>query len=300
MAMDFETFFQAGTGGKTSPVPIRLPWPRVSGLKTLIIPTGFGKTAAVLAAWIWKIGHQKDPETPRRLVYCLPMRSLVEQTATAAQTWISNARTTLEAEINLDVLMGGYSSERRGLPDWMLHPDRPAILIGTQDMLISAALMRGYGASRYRWPVDFALLHNDALWVFDEVQLTGATLSTSAQLEAFREKLGCGCPSRTLWMSATLDPVWLKTVDFTPKDGNRPHDLSEQDIKESNHLWMARKSLEKIDLETSDTGSKKGMEVYANALAEHAIHIANTRRQHINFPEYGQKSASGFCRFEKT
>ena len=51
---------------------------------------------------------------------------------------------------------------------------------------MSAALMRGYGASRYRWPIDFALLHNDALWVFDEVQLAGAAITTSAQLEAFR------------------------------------------------------------------------------------------------------------------
>ena len=36
------------------------------------------------------------------------------------------------------------------------------ILIGTQDMLLSRALMRGYGMSRYQWPVHFALLHNDA------------------------------------------------------------------------------------------------------------------------------------------
>jgi CRISPR-associated endonuclease/helicase Cas3 len=48
---------------------------------------------------------------------------------------------------------------------WMLDPERPAILIGTQDLLVSAALMRGYGASRYRCPIDFALLHNDALWL---------------------------------------------------------------------------------------------------------------------------------------
>ena len=31
--------------------------------------------------------------------------------------------------------------------------------------------MRGYAMSRFRWPVDFALLHNDSQWVFDEVQL---------------------------------------------------------------------------------------------------------------------------------
>ena len=40
-------------------------------------------------------------------------------------------------------------------------PKRPAILIGTQDMLLSRALNRGYGMSRYRWPMHFGLLNND-------------------------------------------------------------------------------------------------------------------------------------------
>jgi hypothetical protein len=31
--------------------------------------------------------------------------------------------------------------------------------------------MRGCGMSRFGWPIDFGLLHTDALWVFDEVQL---------------------------------------------------------------------------------------------------------------------------------
>ena len=269
--MNFETFFQAGVNGK-DPRPYqtslakRDDWP-----ETLIIPTGFGKTAAVLAAWIWKIGY-RDPATPRRLIYCLPMRSLVEQTEAAAKTWIENARERLELDIELDVLMGGRSKGRRGLPAWMLCPDCPAILIGTQDMLISAALMRGYGVYRYRWPVDFALLHNDALWVFDEVQLTGATLPTSAQLEAFRGKLGSVRPSRTLWMSATLDPQWLKTVDFTPKDSSRPHDLNDEDITGAGHLWTARKQLKPLDLDAS-------LESDADELAKHA---ANRTKPHAN------------------
>jgi CRISPR-associated endonuclease/helicase Cas3 len=50
------------------------------------------------------------------------------------------------------------------------------VLIGTQDMLLSRALMRGYSMSRYQWPVHFGFLHNDALRVLDEVQLMGAGL----------------------------------------------------------------------------------------------------------------------------
>ena len=121
--MNFETFFQAGVNGKyPRPYQISLAergeWP-----ETLIIPTGFGKTAAVLAAWLWKIGH-RDPATPRRLIYCLPMRTLVEQTETAAKIWIENAREKFELNIELGVLMGGRSEGRRGLPAWMLRRSR--------------------------------------------------------------------------------------------------------------------------------------------------------------------------------
>lgn len=41
------------------------------------IPTGLGKTAAVVLAWLWNRVHLQNPNWPRRLVYCLPMRTLL-------------------------------------------------------------------------------------------------------------------------------------------------------------------------------------------------------------------------------
>ena len=135
--------------------------------------------------------------------------------------------------------------------DWDLYPERPAILIGTQDMLLSRALNRGYGMSRYRWPMHFGLLNNDCLWVMDETQLMGVGVETSAQLDSFRHDgkmptIGT-CP--TWWMSATLDDSRLATVDHPrPADGwpseklseaeqssGRPHDL----ITSNKHLSAA-------------------------------------------------------------
>ncbi|WP_448190486.1 type I-G CRISPR-associated helicase/endonuclease Cas3g [Azospirillum sp. sgz301742] len=186
-------------------------WP-----SALIAPTGLGKTAAVVLGWLWQ--RKTRPEaTPRRLVLCLPMRTLVEQTKSEVRGWLDNLEaekddTLPHPEDGVAVLMGGGERERRP-PAWTRHPDRPAILIGTQDMLLSRALMRGYGMSRFRWPVDFALLHSDAQWVFDEVQAMGAGLATSAQLEGLRQALKVPRPARSLWLSATLDPAWLETVD---------------------------------------------------------------------------------------
>jgi CRISPR-associated endonuclease/helicase Cas3 len=104
--------------------------------------------------------------------------------------------------------MGGEDTE-----EWDLEPERPAIIIGTQDMLLSRALNRGYGMSRFRWPMHYGLLNNDCLWVLDEIQLMGVGLSTSGQLQAFRDRFGVFGPAKTIWMSATLLPSWLETVD---------------------------------------------------------------------------------------
>ena len=193
----------------------------------LNIPTGMGKTAAVTLAWIWKRRIQSDPDTPRRLIWCLPMRVLVEQTHREICRWLVNldqAGEPGDGKVSVHVLMGGADD----LKTWAEHPEEDMILIGTQDMLLSRALMRGYGMSRYQWPVHFAFLHNDAFWVFDEIQLMGAGLPTSAQLEAFRRTLPLSGKSRTLWVSATLNQDWLATVDFRPHlEGLKPEVLDE-------------------------------------------------------------------------
>ena len=227
--MSYTDFFQRATRTEEQPDGLKPfayqcrlaeePWPEL-----LDIPTGMGKTAAVVLAWLWKRGWREggrkaDPDTgtPRRLVVCLPMRVLVEQTERSARRWLENlavAGIPGENKVSAHLLMGGSEDVRKAT--WADYPEEDAILIGTQDMLLSRALMRGYVMSRYQWPVHFAWLHNDALWIFDEVQLMGPGLKTSAQLEAFRRKIGSSSHSRSLWVSATLKRDWLATVDFDP------------------------------------------------------------------------------------
>jgi len=58
----------------------------------------------------------------------------------------------------------------------------------------------------------------------------GPGLKTSAQLEAFRQKIGLSSRSRSLWASATLKRDWLRTVDFDPAS-TIPLELSEEEKK---------------------------------------------------------------------
>ena len=90
-----------------------------------------------------------------------------------------------------------------------------AIIVGTMDLLLSRMLNRGFAMSRYRWPIPFALLNNDCLIACDEVQLMGNGLATTAQLAAWRQQYQTLGVSNTWWLSATLDPQWLRTPDHT-------------------------------------------------------------------------------------
>ncbi|HUJ08796.1 MAG TPA: CRISPR-associated helicase Cas3' [Verrucomicrobiae bacterium] len=228
--VEFEAFFQQATGKPPYPYQFRLAtdgqFPQL-----LDIPTGLGKTAAIVLAWLYRRRFATETirrQTPRRLVMVLPMRVLVEQTRDNAKRWIE--KLNLSKQVSAHVLMGGEEAD-----DWDLFPERDTILIGTQDMLLSRALNRGYGLSRYRWPMHFGLLHTDCLWVFDEIQLMGSGLATTAQLEAFRKKFTSnGCAS--IWMSATLQRDWLKTVDFDPSslqlEQLSSDDLANQDVQQ--------------------------------------------------------------------
>jgi CRISPR-associated endonuclease/helicase Cas3 len=260
----YPTFFEAVTG--TPPYPYQedlgtAPWPEL-----LDIPTGLGKTAAIVVAWLWK-RIQGNPDTPRRLVYCLPMRVLVEQTERNARAWTEAAAERFRAASldvpSVSVLMGGDVDL-----DW-IEPERPAILVGTQDMLVSRALNRGYGMSPFQWPIHFALLQNDAFWVFDEVQLMGPAVATSAQLEAFRRSLGTAAASRSLWASATLATEWLATVDLEEHTGAfRTSALTPRDhaLDRVTRLTGARKRLENSVAGLDKESAKKGAEAYLRTL----------------------------------
>lgn len=225
--MTFVSFFSTATGSE--PFPYQVRFASEAGLPDLIAaPTGAGKTAAVVLGWLWRRRFHPDTNvratTPRRLVFCLPMRTLVEQTHRVALGWLE--RLQLTEHVRLHAMLGGAVDDA-----WHEHPEVETIIVGTQDQLLSRALNRGYAMSRYKWPVHFALLNNDCLWVLDEIQLMGVGSSTSAQLQGLRDAIGTATPTRSIWMSATLAPGRLRTIDHTrelrrleigPADLDRP------------------------------------------------------------------------------
>lgn len=250
----------------------------------LEVPTGTGKTAAAILAWLWH-RQTRPKDTPRRLVYCLPMRTLVEQTRGCALRWLSNlgllaGKATFAGgrlkdyqvdwsagRVAVVTLMGG-ESER----DWQEHPEKEQIIVGTQDMLLSRALNRGFAMPPQMWPVDFGQINVDALWVMDEVQLMGPARTTSVQLQHFWETgpSAGSCGSRkTLWMSATLGakenstdlPGWMRSPERKAQPlGRSPHRHSDADLKHPGFSarWRAPKTLEAhFDVALDENNSRK-------------------------------------------
>lgn len=235
----------------------------------LRVPTGAGKTLAAVLPWLFRRRHHPDSAirraTPGRLVVVLPQRTLVEQTARAIDGWLDALG---EAEVACHVLMGGIDADDRA---WKAGPHRDAIFVGTQDMVLSRLLMRGYAEPRTQWPMSFGLLHAGTQFVFDEVQLMGPALPTSLQLEGLRSTLGTAIPSRSMWMSATLDVMGIG--DLAPDLDREPSVVGLSDTDRTGALRTRLDATRRIRRITVDPKR------YARELAAHVVaeHLPGTR-----------------------
>jgi CRISPR-associated endonuclease/helicase Cas3 len=213
----FDEFFQRATGSRPYGYQQRLA---ERGLpQVLQAPTGTGKTEAAVLSWLWRRLHEDPVGTPRRLIFALPQRTLVEQTARRVRVWLENLGDEAR-EVALHIVMGG---EGRTQGEWRIRMDQPAIVVGTVDSLVSKILNRGYGISRAIYPIDFALVTNGAQWVLDEIQLCPESTKTLRQVAAFADPNRTGSwptaePLALTCMSATVSAPLLDTVDNPPPD----------------------------------------------------------------------------------
>lgn len=308
---NYERLFNNATG--KYPYPYQIEFATSDELYHYIdIPTGTGKTANIILGWIWKRfcqeGNNKE-KVPRRLVYCLPMRVIVEQTRDNALKWLYNLN-LLSGEVQFDpnaqdkvinyipdfskndkisvvTLMGGEEAT-----PWDIYPENNLLIIGTQDMLLSRALNRGYGINRYRWPIQFGLLNNDSIWVFDEIQLMGVGLKTSVQLNSFRNIYGVIKKTESIWMSATMDRNWFKSVDEqTDISKIKILKLSDNDQKNDtlSRRIKANKIVSKSEYNVSETTSLAEEIIKQHSPKTNTIIILNTVERAKNLYEEIQK-----------
>ena len=127
----------------------------------LDLPTGLGKTSVMT---IWYLARQAGAHVPRRLVYVVDRRAVVDQATAVAE---SIKQRSCDSAPRISTLRGRYADNR----EWLEDPAAPAIVVGTVDMIGSRLLFEGYGVSRGMRPYHAGLLGADTLVVLDESHL---------------------------------------------------------------------------------------------------------------------------------
>src|SRR3546814_717680 len=111
----------------------------------------------------------------------------------------------------------------------------------------------------------------------------GAGLTTPAQLEAFRRSSGVPLAKsmRSLWVTATLNPAWLETVDFKPHLSSlTPLEIGDLDRQQAGDRLRSIKKLEALPQSLSkDAGAKDGLKRYLQALRDTIIEAHDARAQ---------------------
>lgn len=228
------------------------------------IPTGLGKTK-VMALWL--IALASGAPLPRRLVYVVDRRAVVDQASAEATEIAERFRKTNGDELAISTLRGQHVDSG----DWREDPARPAVIVGTVDMIGSRLLFEGYGVSRRMRPMHAGLLGADTLVVLDEAHLAPPfralieTVSTDPTLAGTRP-----LPAPRLRLMA------LSATQQSQANAPVPFGLDEDDRR---HPEVARRlgAVKRLTVESlKATGThQETVEALASALAVEAMQVAD-------------------------
>lgn len=176
------------------------------------LPTGLGKTSVIT---LWTLALAKNPRLPRRLVYVVNRRTVVDQSTDEAVRLRSqllnpdarHLRAALDAlaavpaehPLAISTLRGEFADNGA----WRRDPSRPAIIVGTVDMIGSRLLFSGYGCGFRSRPLHAGSLGQDALLVHDEAHLEPAFQSLVTAIAGEQRRCNEPRPLKVLALSAT-------------------------------------------------------------------------------------------------
>ncbi len=214
----------------------------------LALPTGSGKTS-LIPIWLLALLQQQMSgrvALPRRLVWVINRRAVVDQATEIAEHMSDKFAKPSELRTVLDSMSvtGGLGvstlrGEHEDNEEWNEDPSRPAIIVGTVDMVGSRLLLGGYGLSARQRAQDAGLLCNDVLLINDEAQLSPAFAVLIRGIETVRQKAEVPLlkPFVTMHVSATLDTSSTKTGVFK-------FDMDSEPSEHFQNIYRAKKALQ--------------------------------------------------------
>ena len=248
----------------------------------LDIPTGMGKTSVMA---IWLVARALDANLPRRLVYAVDRRAVVDQSTEVAlhlRKWVDgNAEVKdklgLGSPLAISTLRGQHIDNR----EWLQDPTLSAIVVGTVDMIGSRLLFKGYGTSRNIRPYQAGLLGSDVLAVLDEAHLVQPFQKLLSAIETGKSTFG---PQRDV--SDIIPPFHLMTLTATAQsNGGTTFGLTKEDFK---HEIVKKRLQATKRLKLEPISDQK---MLPDALAEHAWSLVGNGRT--------DKRVIVFCNYPK-
>ncbi len=175
------------------------------------LPTGLGKTS-VVTIWLCALINHPN-KMPRRLVYVVNRRTVVDQTTAEVMRLRKRLHKSPEllaklselsaissdSPLAISTLRGQFADNR----EWCADPARPAVIVGTVDMIGSGLLFNRYTCGFKTRPHHAALLGQDALLVHDEAHLEPAFQKLLSDIVAAQRCCKDARPLRVLELSAT-------------------------------------------------------------------------------------------------
>jgi CRISPR-associated endonuclease/helicase Cas3 len=168
--------------------------------RRLDIPTGLGKTSIIP---IWLMARQKNPKLPRRLIYVVNRRTIVDQATEIAEKL---QKRWMGPSVHVSTLRG----QKADNGDWQRDPAAQAIIIGTVDMIGSKLLFNAYRGSRWHKSFEAGLIGKDSLIVHDEAHLTGPFDVLLDRVAFFQKGEPVAPNMQILSLSATTSPTSKK------------------------------------------------------------------------------------------
>ena len=187
------------------------------------LATGIGKTS-IIALWALALGRALERTSnlvPRRLAYVVDRRVVVDQASEFAEQVCARLEDAVsqpngplhrvamrlraagctQAVVELSTLRGQRALDTR----WRDDPTRPAIIVGTVDMIGSRLLFSAYGrVGPWGRALEAGLVGQDCLLVLDEAHLCSPFATT---LTAIERCVGTLAPFAVVRIGATMDPV---------------------------------------------------------------------------------------------
>jgi CRISPR-associated endonuclease/helicase Cas3 len=244
------------------------------------LATGLGKTS-IIALWILALGRalaRRSNLIPRRLAYVVDRRVVVDQASEFAErvrerlehaaadkahtlhaiaTALKNAGCT-SSVVEVSTLRGQRALDTR----WREDPTRPAIIVGTVDMIGSRLLFSAYGrVGPWGRALEAGLIGQDCLLVLDEAHLCSPFAATLAGIE---RRVGRLAPFAVVRMGATMEPVLdlLRRTPGLPEEQTtrRVFQLLDADTVINGHAWPKETDDQKV---SDRLNAKKKIEVEA-------------------------------------